>query len=312
MNALYRAAQAFDLTAQMEDQFNLNIEMAVPLPGGEGRCFRVGAFVLRHENNIHEAESIAELYHVLQADIESIAQQSRQSLAFRVPRPQPLLFSHTERRWISSEGWSAWEYFRGRTLQAGDALEISQTIEAVQAFHQALKSLPCPIWLKQRDSLYDKADRQCWSAHALWKPDRPDYAQLLGPLLQRLQALPALQAQLIHGDLNPDNILIAPHHPPALIDFTPYWRPPDFALAIMAYWLGPNTGDCEILKLFQSVPYFPQLLLRACLRTVLIDLGFVQSGQRAPEAELRFGAVVRGLCQWYDCFASSFRHKDLQ
>lgn len=40
-------------------------------------------------------------------------------------------------------------------------------------------------------------------------------------------------SQLIHGDLS-GNVLFAPGLPPAIIDFSPYWRPPGFAYAIAA------------------------------------------------------------------------------
>ena len=42
-----------------------------------------------------------------------------------------------------------------------------------------------------------------------------------------------LPAQLIHGDLG-GNVLFAAGEPPAVIDFSPYWRPAGLALAVAA------------------------------------------------------------------------------
>lgn len=39
-------------------------------------------------------------------------------------------------------------------------------------------------------------------------------------------------AQLIHGDLT-GNVLFAADEAPAVIDFSPYWRPPVFAEAVV-------------------------------------------------------------------------------
>jgi hypothetical protein len=89
-------------------------------------------------------------------------------------------------------------------------------------------------------------------------------------------------AQLIHGDLNPENILIAPGQPPAIIDMAPYWRPAPFAAAIAAYWLGPFRGDASTLDGFRDVPYLDQLLVRAGLRMLLSawQFGHVQDLER--------------------------------
>jgi hypothetical protein len=54
----------------------------------------------------------------------------------------------------------------------------------------------------------------------------------------------ARPAQLVHGDLG-GNVLFAPSLAPAIIDFSPYWRPPGYAEAVAAVdaflWFG--AGD---------------------------------------------------------------------
>jgi len=46
------------------------------------------------------------------------------------------------------------------------------------------------------------------------------------------------------------------------IDFTPYWAPVDFALAMFANWV--------VLKHLQSIKHFDQLIIRAAIRMLLI------------------------------------------
>jgi hypothetical protein len=72
-----------------------------------------------------------------------------------------------------------------------------------------------------------------------------------------------LPAQLIHGDLG-GNVLFAAGEPPAVIDFSPYWRPAGLALAIAAVdaltWSG---ADPAILDQLADQPELDQLLARA-------------------------------------------------
>lgn len=42
-----------------------------------------------------------------------------------------------------------------------------------------------------------------------------------------------LPSQLVHGDIA-GNVLFAAGQSPAVIDFSPYWRPPGYALAVAA------------------------------------------------------------------------------
>jgi fructosamine-3-kinase len=84
------------------------------------------------------------------------------------------------------------------------------------------------------------AQRACWGQRPATLPAQ------LRHLVERLYALrqpvTVLQWQLIHGDLNPENLLIAPGFAPAILDFSPFWGSPEFALAIFANFIGPRRG----------------------------------------------------------------------
>jgi Ser/Thr protein kinase RdoA (MazF antagonist) len=81
-------------------------------------------------------------------------------------------------------------------------------IAAIMAFHKALNHLPKHPLMDDNRTPWGKVDRWCWG-------DQPDFVQpKLRALVSQLYALrrpvSGLKSQLIHGDLNPENILIAP------------------------------------------------------------------------------------------------------
>jgi hypothetical protein len=75
-----------------------------------------------------------------------------------------------------------------------------------------------------------------------------------------------VSSQLIHGDFTA-NVLLAADQPQCVIDFSPYWRPAEFALGVVVgdalTWGG---ADESILDLCSEVPDFPQWLARGVLR----------------------------------------------
>jgi aminoglycoside phosphotransferase (APT) family kinase protein len=123
----------------------------------------------------------------------------------------------------------------------------------------------------------------------------PLLAGLVDELYARYKPLPSPSCQLIHGDLNPDNVLMAPGGSPGFIDFTLFWAPVDFAIAMFANWIGPRRGDLSVLRYFEDIAGFHQLLLRAAVRMLLIvsELGGVEGWERAPEKEA--AELVLGL-----------------
>jgi hypothetical protein len=164
-------------------------------------------------------------------------------------------------------------------------------VSPVTAFHGALAGLARPRLLARRDSPYDRADKAAWGR--MPTGIGPTLTRFVGALARwRRPLLVRQRAQIIHGDLNPDNILVAAHAAPALIDLAPYWRPPGFALAVLAYWLGPHRGDRAVLDAFDHVPDFPQLLVRAALRSVLIWHEFGKLGSPLPGATAAFERPV--------------------
>jgi hypothetical protein len=96
-----------------------------------------------------------------------------------------------------------------------------------------------------------------------------DLPEVVRPLLDRRRPVD-LPCQLIHGDLG-GNVLFHDSLPPAVIDVSPYWRPPGYADAIVVAdavaWHG--AGDELVERLLRH--HGEQLLLRAVLFRVAVD-----------------------------------------
>ena len=228
----------------------------VLLPGGERRTYRCGNIVLRSENKaeVEDALFVADLFATIVETEE-----------FRVPRPVPA----AEGTWLADGHWTAWTYLDGRQATRDDAPEL---VRALEAFHRALADAPYPELLERRMSPYGRADRGAFGAAPSVHHER--LAEVLEGLYVLRRPVDGLHDQVIHGDAGVHNILIEPGLPPAVIDMALYWRPPEFALAVAAFWMGPYLHDRTALQYFEHVPEFDQLLLRACIRSLLVMDGF--------------------------------------
>jgi uncharacterized protein (TIGR02569 family) len=138
---------------------------------------------------------------------------------------------------------------------------------AGERFHLATAQFPRPSWHPRRTDPFARADRAAWDAEALVPfLSLPPVGQL-GALIKTLPA----PDQLIHGDLS-GNVLFHPRLAPAIIDLSPYWRPPQFATAVIAVdamvWEG---ADQDVLRIFRGHPDAPQYLIRAAIFRVVTD-----------------------------------------
>ncbi len=85
-----------------------------------------------------------------------------------------------------------------------------------------------PHCLDERQDPWAAADRAAWGERPL------QLHTAFSAVAQRLQhaAEPLGCSQLVHGDLA-GNVLFAPDLPPAVIDISPYWRPPEYAEGVV-------------------------------------------------------------------------------
>jgi uncharacterized protein (TIGR02569 family) len=232
------------LDAAVASAFRVSPNIAL-LPGGsDQKTFRSGDVVLRYLGDSADDEGNwnADLFDKLDQHGFRVAKQLRGA----------------DGSWVVN-GWVAEEFLVGQPMTLQD---VPAAIAAITAFHQALIGAPLPEYRKHAHTIWDRADAWAWG-------DIPDRVHpRLFQVASRLATLRMpvyLPEQLIHGDLNPDNILVADELPPAIIDLALYWRPAPLALAVLAYWLGPYRGTAAILEHFRGITAFDQMLLRAGL-----------------------------------------------
>ena len=182
--------------------------------------------------------------------IAQVYQDIRQS-RFRLPQPVEAI----DGSWVV-EGWQAWTFVEGSHRRD----HWDRVIEVCHAFHASLKSVTKPAFLDNRDTPFARADRIAWGEESTTFHPR------VIPLIERLQSLlqPVdIPSQVIHADMT-ENVLFELGLPPAVIDFSPYWRPAGYAQAIVVMdaldWCG---AEESILTLVNDVPCIDQLMIRA-------------------------------------------------
>lgn len=134
---------------------------------------------------------------------------------------EPVRTRHGAWSW---EGWSATRWVEGAEPDVAIATTWVDIVEAGRAFHRAVAHLGRPDWLDARTHRWAVADRAAWGEQDV------EVHPTLAPVARRLRMAvgPLGPPQLVHGDLT-GNVLLAPDLPPAIIDVSPYWRPPAYA-----------------------------------------------------------------------------------
>ncbi|MGW0802304.1 hypothetical protein [Nonomuraea sp. NPDC002799] len=242
------------------------------LAGGQGQSFRVGNAVLKPADDTEEAEWCAEVFAGLTSSTE-----------FRVPRP-----CRANDGTHVVAGWTAFEFVDG---QEGPAGEWATLIAASRAFHRALRHLPRPGLLDRRRHPWAIADRIAWGEISSVTAARTDG---LLATLQDLQRPVDAPSQLVHGDLG-GNMLLLPGQPPAVIDFSPYWRPVGYAEAIVvADGLLYHHAEPELVDSVLPGRDGLQMLVRALIFRLATSALLEGLGRTLPQEELaRFARVTR-------------------
>ena len=254
----------------------------VRLPGGEGTAWRAGEIVLKPAGDPRVARWTAGLYR----DLGPLA--GRRDPGFRVPRPLRTAAGD----WVGGDpvtgGWAAWQWLPGEPASwAGVSPFWPRLIAASRAFHAELAGRPAPSWLGRDGSPWTIGDQVAWGERDPGSVLATAPGSLGGQLRSLLAALRPvrLPRQLIHGDLG-GNVLFADGEPPAVIDFSPYWRPAGLALAVAAVdalmWGGASPAVLDELDGEQELD---QLLARALVYRLVTEIVF-RHGDADPSADL--------------------------
>jgi uncharacterized protein (TIGR02569 family) len=249
---------------------------AVPLPGGQGRSVRAGGHVLKFADGAEDEVAWAARVH----------RRLLPTAGFRVPAPRPA----RDGRWVV-DGWSAAEFLPG---EPGPSGHWAGVLGAGRAFHSALRKVPRPDFLARRTHPWAVADRVAWSEQDLAVTG--ELAEPYAALLDLRHPVKQEAPQLVHGDLT-GNVLFAPGAAPAVIDFSPYWRPPVFAEAVVVadglLWYDPPSG---LLGAGAGHPDWRQMLVRALLFRLVAQHGLAPEHRPAErERYARALNAVQGL-----------------
>lgn len=186
------------------------------------------------------------------------------------------------------DGWIARDYLEGEhePHRWGDILGVGDALHAALA---AVTREEAALMVDGRTDPWGVADRIAWDEHPM-----PNDAPLRPDPLPRLLAARrpvAARSQLVHGDLS-GNVLFAEGRPPGIIDFSPYFRPPEWALAVIAadcvMWFG---AGLDLLGLLAPRPEFGQCLIRAIIFRHVTGL-LLKRGVPQGEAAVRYRSLV--------------------
>jgi uncharacterized protein (TIGR02569 family) len=213
----------------------------VLLAGGMARTWRAGDVVLKPVVDVAEHAWVCDVY------------DGWSSTTVRVPRPL-----RADGAWCFA-GWGAHVFLPGATARLADDLHWFR--DACLAFHEVTAGLRRPGFLDLRDDPWSHGDRVAWQGlEPLGAPATLERLRWAVALLEPVD----LSTQAVHGDLGGN--LLRDGDVPGVIDWPAYWRPAQWALAIVATdavcWEGASRS---VLDRLSSGPAWPQLLLRAAI-----------------------------------------------
>jgi uncharacterized protein (TIGR02569 family) len=208
---------------------------------GAGPAWRCGDAALRPATNPAQAAWVAQTLDTLAVD------------KVRIARP----LRSTDGRWVVG-GWAATRLVSGQAEPRHD-----DVVAVAVRLHQATAALPRPRFISARRDVFATADRVAWGEEEV--PLNPDLGGRLFDVLSGSRRDVTLRSQVVHGDLF-GTVLFDGAEPPAINDFVPYWRPAEWAAAVVVVdalaWGGADDG---ILRRWIHLPEWPQALLRALL-----------------------------------------------
>lgn len=211
------------------------------LEGGEGTTYVAGNVVLKPVASEIETNWRSNL-------LSSLPQ-----VGFRIARSLKTI----DGNW-TCEGWEASTFVEGQPTKS----RWKEKIEVSRKFHAQLQNIDKPAFIDLATHPWAISDRMVWGEQPL------EYSDRLKPVMQQLEAMTkpvTLPSQLIHGDMT-GNILFHDSLDPAVIDFSPYWRPAEYATAIIIVdsivWDGV---DQSLLLEMENRTDMNQLLIRATM-----------------------------------------------
>ena len=168
---------------------------------------------------------------------------------------QPLRSS--DGRWVVA-GWTATRFMPGRPEPRHD-----EVVAVSLRLHEATAEVERPEFFDTRRDIVAMADWHSWGEREVRL--NPEQGGRLFDLLVPLRRQVFLAQQLVHADLF-GNVLFHRSSPPVVTGFLPYWRPVEWAAAVIVVdalaWGGADQG---IVRRWAHLAEWSQMLLRAAL-----------------------------------------------
>lgn len=187
-------------------------------------------------------------------------------------------------RWVVG-GWAACRPPSGRPEPRHD-----EVVAAAQRLHAALAPLPRPRFLDERDDLLSRADAAAWAERFV--PLDPDTGGRLFAALADRRVAVRPPSQVVHGDLF-GTVLFDGDAAPGIIELVPFWRPPQWAAAVVVVdalaWGG---ADDALAIRWQHLDCWPQVLLRALLYRLAMHAQHPQSSVESLAGLRRVASLV--------------------
>jgi len=234
---------------QVLEKFGIT-DKAILLSGGQGATCRAGDFILKPTESEEYASWVANVF-------DNIKQEG-----FRIAKN----IKSSNDRYVE-DGWVCKEYLEGEHDHSKKRWE--EIIELCKIFHSVLAKFSEPNFsnfLGRGTDPWSMADKMAWGEVPLeYYPELKEPIEKLTSVLKPVN----LPNQIIHGDFG-GNVLFHPTLPPAIIDFSPYWRPAPLAIGvIIVNALVWENAPVSILDYVKDVEEINQMLVRAELRLIL-------------------------------------------
>ena len=246
----------------------------VPLKGGQGTSWLAGDLVLKPAGlDLSELEWQAQVYSRISCD------------GFRIARLRP-----ADDGSVCVDGWCATEHVAGQHAER----RWPEIIAVGERFHAALRGIPRPGFLDQRASPWAIGDRVAWGEIPAAEFAKVSHLPRLAATLRPVTA----PSQLIHGDLG-GNVLFHDQLPPAIIDFSAYWRPVGFASAIVvADALVWQDASARLLASVSHIDDIGQYLIRALIYRAVAGCPLGEQDPVTPGGDDdRWASAVDLACQ---------------
>lgn len=301
------------LLATVAEEFDLGTPVRVDAtPYGWDQVVRLtterGVFIVKPARRVREVE----LYHQVERSLN--ARGIRQARIFLTSKGSP----------VGDTGHFVQEALPGTVHDELDDTRTAALLRHLADYDEALRDVAVPHDLTASDTIWTRVVRPDYLRARLpglverlgptWLEPAPVTAALtrLASAAHRIAGLPA---QLVHGDIGPDNVLYDGDDLVAVIDFTPFHAPRLFGVCAALYWCHLNRARPRPERVrpdFQSygersawseleTDLLPVLLLREALRRLATPLAVAdETGATWSDSALRrrYEALVSAVSLW--------------